>query len=965
LNTSMCKFLNTHGNLSRNFLVVLLFHLLHNVSVAQVKFGHTDSLFNRFADTSRYTFSPTRPYFIHSGKEALPVSIKVIRQIDIQTSIIELTNGNAYDSLRRYLKITPANDLWKLSPYAERLIGKKDPKEMVFVLSGKDEDEILMKLQNSKQLRIVRVDPLSHSVLVKGISQEIYEQLLRSKEIIFIDLKVNPMLEAGIIGYNRSFHGLNAVDHSIPGANGKNIIAGVKEQKMDDADIDLFKRVVSSSIAHNNTSSHATVISSIIGGAGNSFYDGRGIAYGSAFFPSTFDNLFADDATVLSANKVTVQNHSYGTIIQQFYGAEAVSYDALAWANKIYVPVFSAGNRGTFSAGEGPYANIPGYANLTGNFKMAKNIITVGAINNNGSLPAETSAGPLYDGRLAPQITALGPNGTSDAAAIVSGTIAVMQQVYADSNGQILPPSSLVRATLYNTADDIYLNGLDYKTGYGLLNSFAAIRSIQRKEYDGSTISAGQEWIKNITVPPGAAQLKVTLAWTDSVASLNNIKALINDLDLEVIDLNGILYHPWVLNSIAHIDSLAKPATRKRDSLNTTEQVSISLPVPGIYQLKVKGTSIPSPSIVFNVSYHIDTLNTFQFTSPQHSSDVNRNEEPELYIRWRTFVSDTNQTGNLFISYDGGTNWQLIKAAHKIYSNEFLWSIKDTTSRAILKMETGFGNFFSKDFIIAQPLRPVLDFLCADSFGLSWPKHIYANSYRLFSLVDSPYLKHVLTIADTFLVLKRSNYPSLVYAIEPVLSNNIAATRSASINISQQGVKCFYKTFYHNLLDLNKIELVLELSTASYVDSIYFEQVTEAGSWIRDVGRAGVTAPNRLFNQIVNEAPPGISYWRARIKLESGDTLYTELISVLTSGRQFILFYPNPANRNTPLNYMLQQGTGSDSQLQFFDAMGRLIMNFSEMPGSIDISAFPPGIIIYKLYTVDGKVLESGKLVVQ
>ena len=246
-----------------------------------------------------------------------------------------------------------------------------------------------------------------------------------------MDVRQEPHSEIGVIGYDRSFHGINAVDYSIPGANGKNIVAGIKEQKMEEADLDLYKRVLTSPIAATAVTYHATVIASILGGAGNSFYDGRGIAWGCKFFPSSFDNLFADDTAILNANKVSIQNHSYGTIVQQFYGAEAVSYDAHTWYDRNFAHVFSAGNKGGESATEGQYANIPGYANITGNFKMAKNIITVGAIDNKGNIPLESSAGPLYDGRIAPQLIALGPNGTSDAAAIVGGTIAVMQQVYA------------------------------------------------------------------------------------------------------------------------------------------------------------------------------------------------------------------------------------------------------------------------------------------------------------------------------------------------------------------------------------------------------------------------------------------------------------------------------------------------------------------------------------------------------
>jgi hypothetical protein len=826
---------------------------------------------------------------------------------------------------------------------------------------------LLAALKNDKvQAAIIAVDALSHSVLIRTTSKFLKEKLLGLKEVIFADVRAEPHTEISIIGYNRSFHGLNAVDYSIPGANGKNIVTGVKEQKMEEADLDLYKRVLASPVSSANVTNHATVISTIIGGAGNSFYDGRGIAYGCKFFPSTFSNLFADDASVLNTNKVTVQNHSYGTIIQQFYGAEAASYDVQAWQNKNLVHIFSAGNQGAASASEGPYMNISGYANLTGNFKMAKNSITVGAIDNKGVIAVESSAGPLYDGRIAPQLIALGPNGTSDAAAVVTGTVAVMQQVYADSNNQALPAASLIKAVLYNSAEDIYRTGIDYKTGYGLLNSFASIKSIQQKEYDGGLLSQGQQWIRTIGVPVNAAQLKVTLAWTDSAAAVNNNKALINDLDLEVIQINnGTIYKPWVLSAVPNIDSLTKLPIRKRDSLNTAEQVSISLPVAGNYQIKITGTSVISSSVSFNVAYHADTLNTFRFTSPQHTSDVNRDENPNLDIRWKTFVADTNQTGNLYISYNSGVNWQLLKAAHKIYTNYYQWPIRDTTSRAMLKMETSFGDFLSKEFVISKVNRPTVDFLCTDSFQLSWNKHVYANAYKIYTLTDSPYLKHILTVSDTFIVMKRSVYTGLVYAVEPVLSNNLPAARSIAMDISLQGIKCFYKTLYYNLLSQNRIDLILELSVTAYVDSVFFERVTAGGQLLQTYGSSKVNSSSNIYNQLVNEVAAGTSYYRARIKLKNGVIVYTDIVSILVSGKKYILFYPNPADRNNTIAYVLQQNLPTNSKLQLFDLSGRLLRSYTEIPNSINLKTFTPGMLIYKLFSNDNKLLETGKLVIR
>jgi len=853
---------------------------------------------------------------------------------------------------------------WKIpGTFAKTFIQTKN-EEALFIVSGTDYQELYHVIQKlSPDVRILYNDEYSHSYLIKTTATVIRQKILLLKEVTYVDIRPEPHAETGIIGYNRSFHGINAVDYSIPGANGLNIVTGIKEQKMDANDIDLYKRVLPSSIASPNISNHATVISSIIGGAGNSFYDGRGIAWGCRFFPSSFDNLFPDDPSILTTNKITVQNHSYGTIIQQFYGAEAVSYDAQTWVLKNLIHVFSSGNRGSSFATEGKYANIPGYANLTGNFKMAKNVITVGAIDNKGNIAVESSAGPIYDGRLAPQLIALGPNGTSDAAAVVSGTIAVIQQVYADSSSQVLPSASLVKAVLYNNADDIYRKGIDFKTGYGLLNSFQSIKAIQRKEFEESFLSQGQQWTKQITVPASAAQLKVTLSWTDTTASLNNQKALINDLDLEVRDIStGTIYRPWVLSNTANADSLAKEPIRRRDSLNTAEQVSIDLPASGNYMLQVNGTSVLNSLLKFSVSWHIDTLNTFSFTSPQHTSDVNRDESPDLQIRWRTFVADTNTTGNLYISYDRGNNWELIKSNYKIYTDQYLWPVKDTQSTGVFKMETPFGNFLSKEFIIAPVTRLQVGFLCQDSFLLYWDKHRYASNYKLFALTDSPYLKHIATITDTSIVLNRNSYPSLIYAIEPVLSNGIPTARSRAIDITQQGVKCFYKTFYYNLQDQNLLELVVELSDPSRVDSIFFEQVTPSGQSLGDKGNAKVNAPNRIYTQLANNIPAGISYWRVRIKLKNGAILYTEIISVLTTGTRYIRFYPNPVRRGTPLNFVLQQGTGMDSRLQLYDISGRLLRSYSEMPNDINLDGIAAGILIYKLFNVDGRLLEVGKI---
>ena len=950
-------------NISGYILLVFLF-FVQGANAQNIKALLPDSLVKKYTDKDDNGFSVNRHYYLFFSKNIKQPSVKVIRTLDENIAIIKVDNKNEYDSLNRLTQLLPANESWKLSPSLERSFNIDKRAKKKYIITGLNIDELHKILQEAhKEIEVIKINRPSHSLVIKTTAEYIAAKLLTLKEIVFVDVAVEPRPEIRIIGYDRSLHGINAVDYLIRGANGKNIVAGVKEQKMDENDIDLWKRVLPSPIAGVASSYHATVIATIIGGAGNSFYDGRGLAWGCTFFPSSFSNLFADEATVLNANRVSVQNHSYGTIIQQFYGAEAVSYDMLTSFDTALVAVFSAGNQGEAVATEGRYMNLTGYANLTGNFKMAKNVITVGAIDNMENIPTQSSAGPLYDGRIAPQLAALGPNGTSDAAAVVSGTVAVMQQVYKDSN-DMLPPASLTKAILYNTAEDIYTPGIDYKTGYGLLDSYGAVTAIREKKYDGGSVTNGQVWTKNISVPSNTAELKITLAWTDSASQVNNSKALINDLDLEVVQTSGgAIFRPWVLSTAPQLDSLGKQPARRRDSLNTAEQVSIKLPVAGSYEVKVEGTSLGNLRVSFNIAFRVDSLNTFAFTSPLHASDVNREENENGTIRWKTFVADSNQTAGLYISYNNGTNWQLI-GQPRLAAKKYQWLIKDTNAVARLKMQTSFGDFFSNDFIVSKITRLKVDFNCADSFRLSWNKHVHANAYRLFTLTDSPYLKPIQLLSDTFVVLQRAINPSFVYAVEPVLTVGPAAARSAVIDISLQAVNCFYKALNYVLHDNNKMNLSLELSVAGYADSVFFEKVTVSGQLLQIYGAAKANDATLVYTQFVDELSTGITYVRARIKLKNGAVIYTDIISVLTSGPEYIYFYPNPVSRNTTLQYTLQQGVPSSAKLQFFDMYGRLLKSYGSMPGTLNLSHLTPGVIIYKLLTSENKMLQTGKLIV-
>jgi hypothetical protein len=956
-------------NNSKSLLCCIVFVNLFTFIQAQKNMIFTEDSIYQKKYAASYNLINTGAFrYIVSFANGVPKQLTPLRTLTSNTAIFDAITLPQIEKLKLASQINVANNAWKYSPSLEKQIQtKKASQKKLYTISVVDYDDFLIQKNKfaKDEIEVVQYNEFAKSAIIFCTNNFLVDYIETLTTVIFIDEYILPKTEVAIIGYKRNLNAINQLDYSIPNANGKNIVVGVKEQKMEVSDIDLYKRVLSSTIESANIESHATTIATIIGGAGNTFYDGRGIAHACNFFSSSFNNLFADDAAILNQKKVTVQNHSYGTVIQQFYGAEAVSYDAQAWANKNLLHVFSSGNRGQLAATDGQYANLTNFANLTGNFKMAKNIITVGAIDELGNIAAASSAGPLYDGRIAPQVTALGPNGTSDAAAVVSGTIAVMQQVYADSNSQTLPPADLIKAILYNTAVDIYKTGIDHKTGYGLVNSYEAVKAIQQKKYELSTLTQNQIWTKNITVPANAAVVKLTLNWTDNVATVNNNKAIINDVDVELIETaTGTIFKPWVLKTIANIDSLNALPIRKRDSLNTAEQISIALPNAGNYQIKVVGTNIINAPLPFAVAYKIDTLNTFGFTNPQHTSDVNIQEDENLKVQWQTFVADTNQLGNIFISYNSGTNWELIQPNFKIYKQQYTWPIKDTNTIANFKMATSFGSFVSKPFILSRVIRPNIDFLCTDSFKLSWNKHVYATSYKILALTDSTFLKQIFTTTDTAIGINRITSPYIVYAVEPILSNLVPASRSVGFNIEEQGINCFYKTLNYEVLDNSVVKLILELSTTTGVDSIFYERIAANGQLFKTYGATKIFNGTLLYSNLVIDLESGVHLFRARIKLKNGKSVYTDVVSVLTTGEKFLYLYPNPIKAGSKINFLLK-GQVEKYSLQLYSSTGVFIKNWEiQFAGNIKLPILQTGYYFYRLIDEKNRKVESGKILI-
>ncbi|MFC1747016.1 S8 family serine peptidase, partial [Candidatus Neomarinimicrobiota bacterium] len=318
-----------------------------------------------------------------------------------------------------------------------------------------------------------------------------------------------------------------------------------------------------------------------------------------------------------------------------FYLDESAAWDSIAWAAPFHLIVASAGNdrqdKGPdpgatyilFEDGYPAYSNVSrppdgDFDSLPGGLGVAKNVLTVGAVEKlptgytqpmDVQMTAFSSWGPTDDGRIKPDLVAPGKGlysassrgteaygtraGTSQAAAVAGGTLALLQEYYARTHNGILPRSATLRALAIHTALEAgSAPGPDYAFGWGLLNPAGAVQVIAEDAEKGGAIRErvlfeGQTFVVTVVVS-GQESLKATLAWTDPPGIVPGpsldpaAPGLVNDLDLR-ITTEGCEWEPWRLDG----NSPAQAATRGDNQRDNVEQSEVQNPGMGTYRITV------------------------------------------------------------------------------------------------------------------------------------------------------------------------------------------------------------------------------------------------------------------------------------------------------------------------------------------------------------------------------------------
>jgi len=317
------------------------------------------------------------------------------------------------------------------------------------------------------------------------------------------------------------------------------------------------------------------------------------------------------------ATKIPLSNHSYGfnavPTDMGRYETNCNELDALASSLPYYLVFWAAGNEQT------DLPSLGGYQSITFS-GLSKNILTVGAGDDavtsgvrdvtKGALASFSSMGPCDDGRIKPDLVANGVNvnspvaisdtaydatysGTSMATPNAAGSATLLVQLYSREFSSQRMRSSMLKALLIHTADDVGRPGPDYQYGWGYLNVKAAAdvilahkASLAAPKMVDDSISNSSKTKSYNYVWDGTSPLKATLCWTDpagtaQTATDSRTPNLKHNLDLKITAPDGTtIYQPYTMPFVGTWTqaSMTLNATKGKNNVDNVERVDLPAP---------------------------------------------------------------------------------------------------------------------------------------------------------------------------------------------------------------------------------------------------------------------------------------------------------------------------------------------------------------------------------------------------
>jgi hypothetical protein len=577
----------------------------------------------------------------------------------------------------------------------------------VQVVVPKDlQKEQIAELVSQNQLQITKYYPEISLLQLKGLQKNIVKLAETQDWVQYVDVPTVPTL-LNQLGKNNSAS--STLDFGVRNLTGKGINIGIWDGTTTGVrHMDFDKRYILGEPMLEEYAPHGLHVTGTMAGAGNRYPQARGMAAEAniiAHTLSTGEYISYEMYRAVQNHGITITQNSYGeqtiTCPQGFiYNVNDRTRDQLVNTFPELLHVFAIGNS---------QGSCSGYGTTPGN--CGKNTITVGAVTNTDTMTNFSSWGPSRDGRIKPDITAVGGynvastqashvyassgwSGTSMATPVVSGVAAQLQQRYKQLFGNANPPAALIKAVLCNSARDLGNPNPDYQFGFGRINALASVSALEQNRFVVDKVSQGVTKTYNFTVPAGVPQVKVLVTWSDIASVPTAGTALVNNLNLQVSD--GVTtYNPWVLDP----NNRSAVATRGIDNLNNIEQVTIETPIAGTYTVTVTGAAIPMGEQEFALTWEAETP-YIRVVFPAGNNYLTANTN--YTTQWDTNI--TTGTFDVEYSLDNGATWAIVATGIAPTTlQQTLASGAIFTDKALIRVKNGAISATSEQTFTVMP----------------------------------------------------------------------------------------------------------------------------------------------------------------------------------------------------------------------------------------------------------------------
>lgn len=767
---------------------------------------------------------------------------------------------------------------------------------------------------------------------------------------------------------------------------GKYVNLSIGDDGSIDEHIDFKGRIMRNLGANTPSATHGDHCAGIMAGGANLNPEIIGNAPESRIYAYSNFNDFSAFPSLYNVDSVRVTSHSLGQNCNDGYTSNARANDQQIRLYPSLMHVHSAGNSGNTNCG----GLSGGWMTITGGFKSGKNVIAVANVSKADIIDVTSSKGPAKDGRIKPDISAVGTNvnstqpnntfavlsGTSMACPAVAGSLALLNQAYRNLNSGNEPKSGLLKAIMLNTADDLGNEGPDFTYGWGRVNNRRAVELLNSGRFITGTITQSQTNSHTINIPNGVAQAKIMIYWTDYEAAAGSTRPLINNLDAVVISPNSTTFLPWQLyaGETPTDFSCSAWAVKGTDTLNNVEQISIDYPATGNYQVNVTGSQVPQGPQEYFIVYEFLYSNEITLTYPYGGETFAPGSVQR--IRWDAFENSGNFT--LQYSTDGGSTYTTINSAIAGSNRYFDWNVPSglRTNNLIIRVSRGgFSDINNAPVVcIAAPTSITFNAVCVDVANISWAPVVGATSYDVFQLGDTKMEVIGNTTATTF-TINNTGFTPQWYSVRARMGTSVGIRANAVSFTNTSSAPCplpvsllsFHATKRNtNVLinwtttsEINLNSYIVERSLEPNFNNVHTVATLEPKN-----------APSANY-QIVDDIRAinfnGSMFYRLKIVEQDGSFKYSKTEKIDLEGNNGILIYPQPAKNKFYVS------TATDMpmvKLIITNAIGSSVYSTNinlkaNTPVSIDIADLAPGNYYVRIISANNNSLTTHKLVIQ